>query len=77
MSMYPKNVFFTSESVTERHPDKFCDLISDTVLDRKTTITVNGTSKFLVSGPQSDIGLTGRKVIVDTYGGWHNPMVSD
>ena len=33
MSMYPKNMFFTSESVTEGHPDKFCDQISDTVLD--------------------------------------------
>ena len=32
MSMYPKNMFFTSESVTEGHPDKFCDKISDTVL---------------------------------------------
>jgi S-adenosylmethionine synthetase len=31
--MYPKNMFFTSESVSEGHPDKFCDLISDTVLD--------------------------------------------
>jgi S-adenosylmethionine synthetase len=33
MSMYPKNMFFTSESVTEGHPDKFCDKISDAVLD--------------------------------------------
>ena len=33
MSMYPKNMFFTSESVTEGHPDKFCDTISDAVLD--------------------------------------------
>jgi len=40
------------------------------VLDEKTTITVNGTGKFLVSGPQGDTGLTGRKIIVDTYGGW-------
>ena len=31
--MYPKNLFFTSESVTEGHPDKFCDKISDAVLD--------------------------------------------
>jgi S-adenosylmethionine synthetase len=31
---------------------------------------VNGTGKFLVSGPQADTGLTGRKIIVDTYGGW-------
>ena len=33
MSMYPKNMIFTSESVTEGHPDKFCDQISDAVLD--------------------------------------------
>ena len=38
--------------------------------DARTTITVNGTGKFLVSGPQADTGLTGRKIIVDTYGGW-------
>jgi len=39
------------------------------LLDERTTITVNGTGKFLVSGPQADTGLTGRKIIVDTYGG--------
>ncbi len=33
MSMYPKNMFFTSELVTEGHPDKFCDQVSDAVLD--------------------------------------------
>ena len=31
--MYPPNMFFTSESVTEGHPDKFCDQLSDAVLD--------------------------------------------
>ena len=40
------------------------------LIDEKTKITVNGTGKFLVSGPQCDTGLTGRKIIVDTYGGW-------
>ena len=40
------------------------------LLDERTTITVNGTGKFLVSGPQADTGLTGRKIVVDTYGGW-------
>ena len=40
------------------------------LVDDKTTITVNGTGKFLVSGPQCDTGLTGRKIMVDTYGGW-------
>ena len=38
--------------------------------DNKTKITVNGTGKFLLAGPQADSGLTGRKIIVDTYGGW-------
>jgi len=38
--------------------------------DDHTRITVNGTGKFLVSGPAGDTGLTGRKNIVDTYGGW-------
>ena len=33
MSLYPKNMLFTSESVTEGHPDKLCDQISDAVLD--------------------------------------------
>ena len=40
------------------------------LLDEASTVTVNGTGKFLVSGPQGDTGLTGRKIIVDTYGGW-------
>lgn len=31
MAMYPKNMFFTSESVTEGHPDKLCGQISDSV----------------------------------------------
>ncbi len=38
--------------------------------DRKTRITVNGTGRFVVGGPQADTGVTGRKVAVDTYGGW-------
>jgi S-adenosylmethionine synthetase len=40
------------------------------LVDPQTQITVNGTGKFLVGGPQADTGLTGRKIIVDTYGGW-------
>jgi S-adenosylmethionine synthetase len=40
------------------------------LMDSETTTIINGTGKFLVSGPQSDTGLTGRKIIVDTYGGW-------
>jgi S-adenosylmethionine synthetase len=38
-------------------------------LDRKTTIFINPTGRFEVGGPQGDTGLTGRKIIMDTYGG--------
>jgi S-adenosylmethionine synthetase len=40
------------------------------LIDGDTRFTVNGTGKFLVAGPQADTGVTGRKIIVDTYGGW-------
>jgi S-adenosylmethionine synthetase len=40
------------------------------LVDRKTEFLVNPTGKFVVGGPQSDTGMTGRKIIVDTYGGW-------
>jgi len=39
-------------------------------LDKNTKYYVNQTGKFLTGGPQSDTGMTGRKLIVDTYGGW-------
>jgi len=39
------------------------------LLDDKTRFLVNPTGKFVIGGPQSDTGMTGRKIIVDTYGG--------
>ncbi len=39
-------------------------------LDDKTIIHVNPTGRFVTGGPKGDCGLTGRKIIVDTYGGW-------
>lgn len=43
--------------------------ISSDWLDAKTKILVNPTGRFVVGGPMGDAGLTGRKIIVDTYGG--------
>ena len=39
-------------------------------LDEQTRILVNPTGRFVIGGPQGDCGLTGRKIIVDTYGGY-------
>ena len=39
------------------------------MIDAKTQILINPTGRFVVGGPQGDCGLTGRKIIVDTYGG--------
>jgi len=39
-------------------------------IDPKTKIYVNTTGKFVIGGPEGDTGLTGRKIIVDTYGGY-------
>lgn len=45
-------------------------VIEPELLDEKTVYHVNPTGRFVVGGPQGDCGLTGRKIIVDTYGGY-------
>ena len=44
-------------------------VIPSNLLDSKTKYYINPTGRFVVGGPQGDCGLTGRKIIVDTYGG--------
>ena len=44
--------------------------IPSELLDGKVNIYVNPTGRFVIGGPQGDTGLTGRKIIVDTYGGY-------
>ncbi len=45
-------------------------IIDASMMDENTKIYVNPTGRFVVGGPQGDSGLTGRKIIVDTYGGY-------
>ncbi len=45
-------------------------VIPDNLLDENTKFLINPTGRFVVGGPQGDSGLTGRKIIVDTYGGY-------
>jgi S-adenosylmethionine synthetase len=64
-----------SEKVsTERLREEIPELVIRPVvpaelMDRKTSVFINPTGRFVVGGPQGDTGLTGRKIIVDTYGG--------
>lgn len=46
------------------------EVIPENLLDEKTKIFINPTGCFVIGGPVSDTGLTGRKIIVDTYGGY-------
>lgn len=44
-------------------------VVPENMLDAKTKYYINPTGRFVIGGPQGDAGLTGRKIIVDTYGG--------
>jgi S-adenosylmethionine synthetase len=63
----------TGKHITSKARQELIDVIAKSVLtdltDVNTKYYVNQTGKFVVGGPQSDTGMTGRKIIVDTYGG--------
>ena len=64
-----------SEDVSHRQIEKFIieklirRVLPREMLDARTEFLVNPTGRFVVGGPEGDSGLTGRKIIVDTYGG--------
>ena len=65
----------TGRKITEKARQQIIEavirpVVPKKMLDSKTNFHVNPTGKFVVGGPQSDTGMTGRKIIVDTYGGW-------
>jgi S-adenosylmethionine synthetase len=46
------------------------EVIPAKYLDDKTLYHLNPSGRFVIGGPQGDAGVTGRKIIIDTYGGW-------
>lgn len=63
----------TGKKISQKAREELIDVIARPILkrwlDKKTKFYVNQTGKFIIGGPQSDTGMTGRKIMVDTYGG--------
>ncbi len=64
----------SGKKITDEARQEIIDVIAKPIIghlaDEKTKYYVNETGKFVVGGPQSDTGVTGRKIVVDTYGGY-------
>jgi len=66
----PKNDGRMAQEALEQIKEKVVrQAIEPELLDDDTQMLINRTGKFVIGGPQSDTGMTGRKIIVDTYGG--------
>lgn len=57
------------EQIKEQILEKVIKPICGNLMDEETKIHINPTGAFVIGGPEGDTGLTGRKIIVDTYGG--------
>ncbi len=59
----------TNEQIHADVTEKVIKPVCEKYMDDKTDLFINMTGRFVIGGPQGDTGLTGRKIIVDTYGG--------
>jgi S-adenosylmethionine synthetase len=59
----------SEEELKEQIIEKVIKPVCGNMLDDKTKIYINATGKFVIGGPEGDTGVTGRKIMVDTYGG--------
>lgn len=67
--MHEKIAYDVEYCVLQAVKDRIPDDAIVSLLDKDTKLLVNPTGKFVIGGPHGDTGLTGRKIIVDTYGG--------
>ncbi len=74
-----KNVVVSTQHAADADNSTIRSFITDEIikpslpaelLSAETEYLINPTGRFVIGGPQGDSGLTGRKIIVDTYGGW-------
>ena len=74
-----KNVVISTqhtEDISIKEIEEFCvesvikKVLPEELMNSDTEFLINPTGNFVIGGPQGDAGLTGRKIIVDTYGGW-------
>ncbi|MCK4353563.1 methionine adenosyltransferase [candidate division WOR-3 bacterium] len=74
-AQHTEEILDSSQSkITKRAREELIDkviksAIGERLLDKNTKYFINETGKFVIGGPQSDTGMTGRKLVVDTYGG--------
>lgn len=69
-AMHERIQYDVEYHLLQRVKDAIADDAIVALFDDKTKVLVNPTGKFVVGGPHGDTGLTGRKIIVDTYGGY-------
>jgi len=60
----------TNEEIRKTLLEVIKEVIPAKYLDDKTLYHLNPSGRFVIGGPQGDAGVTGRKIIIDTYGGW-------
>jgi len=59
----------SEEELKKQIFENVINFVCKELIDEKTKIFINSTGKFIIGGPEGDTGVTGRKIIVDTYGG--------
>ncbi len=59
----------SEEKLKEELYERVIKPVCGSMMDNNTTVYINATGKFVIGGPEGDSGVTGRKIIVDTYGG--------